>query len=154
MNLTILCDVSVIPAEGASIESFISTGSYLLAGALFILALKWLSAPTTARRGNLAGEIGMAAAVIGTLIGHHIINYEWILVGVALGVAIGTPMAVWMPMTAVPQRTALSHSCGGLAAALVGAAHYFLFFQPGTLMPHPVTMFILTIEVLLGAVTF
>jgi NAD(P) transhydrogenase subunit beta len=138
----------------SDLQNFVSTGTYLLAAALFILALKWLSAPTTARRGNIAGQIGMGAAVVGALLGHNIISYQWILVGVTVGALIGVPMAVWMPMTAVPQRTALSHSCGGLAAALVGTAHYFLFFQPGTLLPHPITMCFLSIEVLLGALTF
>jgi NAD(P) transhydrogenase subunit beta len=154
MSCTILTLAALIPAEDASIQSFISTATYLIAAALFILALKWLSAPTTARRGNIAGEIGMGLAVIGTLVGHNIIHYEWILLGVVVGALVGVPMAVWMPMTAVPQRTALSHSCGGLAAALVGTAHYFLFFQPGTLLPHPISMAFLSIEVLLGALTF
>jgi len=135
------------------IENF-STITYLLAAALFILALKWLSNPATARRGNLAGEIGMLAAIVGTLIGHHVIRYEWILVGLVLGSLIGAPMAIWMPMTAVPQRTALSHACGALAAALVGTAHYYLFFKP---IPHPpttVTMIFLCLEILLGSLTF
>jgi NAD(P) transhydrogenase subunit beta len=63
-------------------------------------------------------------------------------------------MAIWMPMTAVPQRTALSHAFGALAAALVGTAHYYLFFQPGVLLPHPLTMAFLCLEVLLGSLTF
>jgi H+-translocating NAD(P) transhydrogenase subunit beta len=135
------------------IEDF-ATFTYLLAAALFILALKWLSAPATARRGNLAGEIGMLAAVIGTLLGRHIVTYQWIVLGFVLGGLIGAPMAIWMPMTAVPQRTALSHACGGLAAAMVGAAHYYLFFNP---VPHPpgtLTMLFLCMEVLLGSLTF
>ena len=98
--------------------------SYLVAAALFILSLKWLSHPRTARRGVLAGEIGMALAVIGTLLMFHV-GIKWVLVGIALGSLIGAPMAIWMPMTAVPQRTALSHAFGALAAALVGIAHYY-----------------------------
>ena len=90
---------------------------YLVSAALFILSLKWLSGPTTARRGNIVGEIGMAAAIIGALLQHGI-SYEWILVGLVLGSLIGAPLAIWMPMTAVPQRTAFSHACGALAAAL------------------------------------
>jgi H+-translocating NAD(P) transhydrogenase subunit beta len=132
----------------------VSTVSYLLAAALFILALKWLSAPKTARRGNLAGQIGMFAAIVGTLIGHHVVRYEWIAVGLVVGALIGAPMAIWMPMTAVPQRTALSHAFGALAAALVGTAHYYLFFKP---IPHPpetITMVFLALEVLLGSLTF
>jgi NAD(P) transhydrogenase subunit beta len=67
---------------------------------------------------------------------------------------IGAPMAIWMPMTAVPQRTALSHAFGALAAALVGTAHYFLFFQPGNALPSSLTMSFLCLEVLLGSLTF
>jgi H+-translocating NAD(P) transhydrogenase subunit beta len=124
-------------------------GSYLVAAALFILSLKWLSHPKTSRQGVLAGEVGMALAVIGTLLMYEVVSYTWVLVGMVLGTAIGAPMAIWMPMTAVPQRTALSHAFGALAAALVGAAHYY---------EEPVidgfTMAVLAIEVLLGTLTF
>src|SRR3989475_8730920 len=99
--------------------------AYIFATALFILALKWLAAPATARRGVLAGEVGMLLAVVGTLLHHEIVSYQWILVGFVLGSAIGAPMALYMPMTAVPQRTALSHAFGALAAALVGSAEYY-----------------------------
>ena len=138
----------------SDIAQFIGTATGLLAAALFILALKWLSAPTTARRGNLVGEIGMLAAVVGALISKEVVRYDWIIVGMFIGAAAGAPMAIWMHMTAVPQRTALSHACGGLAAALVGTAHYYLFFHPGNLLPHPITMSFLCLEVLLGSLTF
>src|SRR6185369_11570770 len=89
---------------------------------------------------------------------HNIVSYEWIIVGLVLGALIGAPLAIWMPMTAVPQRTAFSHACGALAAALVGTAHYFLFFKPSELgivtMPDHTTMGILCVEVLLGSLTF
>jgi len=132
----------------------VSTISYLLAAACFVLALKWLSAPRTARRGNRAGEIGMAVAILGTLVGHHVLRFEWIGVGLVAGVLIGAPMAIWMPMTAVPQRTALSHACGALAAALIGTAHYYLFFSPIAHPPQTITMIFLCLEVLLGSLTF
>jgi NAD(P) transhydrogenase subunit beta len=147
-------DAPAHAADGAGAQKIVATATYLIAAALFILALKWLSAPTTARRGNLAGQIGMAAAVIGALLSHEVVRYEWIVVGFAVGALIGAPMAIWMPMTAVPQRTALSHAFGALAAALVGTAHYYLFFQPGNLPPHPLTMAFLCLEVLLGSLTF
>ena len=127
--------------------------TYLIAVVLFVLALKWLSAPTTARRGNLAGQIGMLAAIVGALLHYNIVSYEWIITGIIIGSAIGIPMAVLMPMTHVPQRTALSHAFGAAAAALVGTAHYYLFIAE-PLRPHPVTMAILCLEVLLGALTF
>jgi len=129
------------------------TATFIVAAVLFVLALKWLSAPKTARRGNIAGEIGMGAAILGALLQHHIISYEWIILGFVIGGLLGAPMAIWMPMTAVPQRTALSHACGALAAALVGSAHYYLFDLKHA-PPPPVIMAFLCLEVLLGALTF
>jgi NAD(P) transhydrogenase subunit beta len=105
-------------------EAFVQI-AYLAASGLFILALKWMSAPTTARRGVLAGELGMVLAVVGTLLKPEVEHYRWIAIAFAVGSAIGIPMAM-MPMTAVPQRTALSHAFGALAAALVGTAEYYL----------------------------
>src|SRR6266446_4553785 len=124
--------------------------AYIFATALFILALKWLAAPATARRGVLAGEVGMVLAVVGTLLHHEIVSYQWILVGFVLGSAIGAPMALYMPMTAVPQRTALSHAFGALAAALVGTAEYYLH----TPQLSRFTMVALALELLLGSLTF
>jgi NAD(P) transhydrogenase subunit beta len=124
--------------------------SYLAAAALFILSLKWLSHPRTARRGVLAGEVGMALAVIGTLLVFHV-GIKWVLIGIVLGSLVGAPMAIWMPMTAVPQRTALSHAFGALAAALVGIAHYY---EPHGSSIDRFTMGVLGIEVLLGCLTF
>lgn len=137
----------------AKLSSALGTASYLLAAVLFVLALKWLSAPATARRGNLAGQIGMASAIIGTLLAHQVIHYQWIIVGFAIGTLIGAPMALFMPMTAVPQRTALSHAFGALAAALVGTGHYYLF-DLASAPPSPMVMAFLCLEVLLGALTF
>ena len=125
--------------------------SYLAAAALFILSLKWLSHPRTARRGVRAGEIGMALAVVGTLLMFHV-GWGWVLFGIVVGSMIGAPMAVWMPMTAVPQRTALSHAFGALAAALVGIAHYYEPHDDGTI--DSFTMGVLALEVLLGSLTF
>ncbi len=124
--------------------------TYILAAALFILSLKWLSHPTTARRGVKVGEVGMVLAIAGTLVHHEIVSYQWILVGFVLGSAIGIPLAVFMPMTHVPQRTALSHAFGALAAALVGTAEYYLHAEElGTF-----TMTALSLEVILGFLTF
>src|ERR1035437_4217830 len=95
---------------------------YLVSAALFVLSLKWMNAPASARRGVLAGEIGMLLAVTGTLLAHEVFNWQWILAAFLIGSAVGIPIAYIMPMTAVPQRTAMSHACGALAAALVGTA--------------------------------
>jgi NAD(P) transhydrogenase subunit beta len=127
--------------------------SYLVAAALFILALKWLSAPGTARRGVIAGEVGMGLAIIGTILLPEIEVYHWIIVAILVGTVIGVPIALLMPMTAVPQRTALSHSFGGLAVGLVGAAKYYLWLgEPGKLPPF--IMAVIALEVLLGFLTF
>ncbi len=127
---------------------------YGVAAVCFILALKWLSAVPTARRGVITGILGMLLAVVGTLLKPDLLQrgfgaYQWILVAFVIGTVIGVPMAL-MPMTAVPQRTALSHAFGALAAALVGAAHFFLE------SPHlsKFTMVALGLEVLLGFLTF
>jgi len=98
---------------------------YLLASVGFILAVKWMNNPATARRGVIIGEIGMLLAVIGTLLRPEVVEYRWILVGLAIGSAIGAPLAYLMPMTAVPQLTALSHAFGALASALIGTAEYY-----------------------------
>jgi len=123
--------------------------AYLAAAASFILALKWLSAVPTARRGVLVGVLGMALAIGGTLLSPEIVSYRWIAAALVLGTVIGVPMAT-MPMTAVPQRTALSHAFGALAAALVGTAEYYL----RTASLSRFTMGALALEVLLGFLTF
>ncbi len=124
--------------------------AYLVAAALFVLSLKWMNSPATARRGVFAGEVGMLLAIVGTLLVNDIINYQWILVAFFLGTAIGVPLAYKMPITAVPQQTALSHACGALAAALVGTAEYYRH----TAELHGFTMVALIVEMLLGFLTF
>jgi NAD(P) transhydrogenase subunit beta len=121
---------------------------YLLAAAGFILALKWMSSPATARRGVLAGEIGMLLAVMGTLLRFEVVEYQWILIAFFIGSAIGVPLAYLMPMTAVPQRTAISHAFGALASALIGTAEYYRH------TPSQITMVALALEILLGFLTF
>jgi H+-translocating NAD(P) transhydrogenase subunit beta len=124
--------------------------AYLVAAALFILSLKWMNSPATARRGVFAGEVGMLLAIVGTLLVNDIVNYQWILVAFFVGTAIGVPLAYKMPITAVPQQTALSHACGALAAALVGTAEYYRH----TADLHGFTMVALIVEMLLGFLTF
>src|SRR3989441_10369132 len=101
--------------------------SYLLASILFILGLKGLSHPETAKRGMHMAEFGMLMAIIGTLMHFEIVSYTWIIVGLLLGSTLGAAMGVWVPMTAMPQRTALSHAFGAFAAALVGIAEYYSY---------------------------
>jgi H+-translocating NAD(P) transhydrogenase subunit beta len=108
------------------VKTYFIEFSYLLASILFILGLRGMSHPETARRGMHLAEIGMLTAVIGTLLQREIISYEWIIAGLLLGSTIGLAMGVWVPMTAMPQRTALSHAFGALAASLVGISEYYL----------------------------
>jgi H+-translocating NAD(P) transhydrogenase subunit beta len=131
------------------VKNYFIEFSYLLASILFILGLRGMSHPDTARRGMHLAEIGMIAAVIGTLLQREIISYEWIIAGLLLGSTIGLAMGLWVPMTAMPQRTALSHAFGALAASLVGISEYYLHganlgeFKMGAL----------GFEVLLGSLT-
>ena len=123
--------------------------SYLLASILFILGLKGLSHPETAKRGMHLAEFGMLMAIIGTLLHHEIVTYTWILVGLAIGSLIGLAMGLWVPMTAMPQRTALSHAFGAFAAALVGISE---FYKHGGHVER-ITMGALGFEVMFGALT-
>ncbi|MGA2039489.1 MAG: NAD(P)(+) transhydrogenase (Re/Si-specific) subunit beta [Bryobacteraceae bacterium] len=126
---------------------------YIVSAALFILSLKWMNSPATARRGVFAGEIGMLFAITGTLAAHHVFNWQWILAAFFIGSAVGVPIAYIMPMTAVPQRTAMSHACGALAAALVGTAEYYRSVQLHTPLA-TFEMVALVVETLLGFLTF
>src|SRR5215213_544053 len=110
--------------------------SYFLAAVLFILSLRWLNHPRTARRGVGAGVLGMVAAVVGTLMAPEIVDYKFIALAVVAGFAIGVPLS-WVPLTAVPERTALSHAFGGLAVGLLGTAEFYnwLTSVPAKLTP-------------------
>jgi len=127
--------------------------SYLIAALSIIGSIKWLSSPVTARRGVFAGQIGMLLAVVGTLLRNEVVNYEWILISMAIGAAIGVPLAYLMPMTAVPQLTALSHAFGAFAAALVGTAEYYRLVSLNQPIP-AFTMTALVLETVLGYLTF
>ena len=100
--------------------------SYLLASILFILGLRGMSHPETARRGMHFAELGMLMAIVGTLLHREIVSYDWIIAGLLLGSSIGVGIGLWVPMTAMPQRTAFSHAFGAFAAALVGISEYSL----------------------------
>src|SRR5215813_11233708 len=120
--------------------------AYIVAVVLFILSLKWLSSPATARRGVLAGEVGMLLAIIGTLMHQGIVEYKWIAIALVLGAIIGVPLGN-VAMTAVPQRTALSHAFGALCVTLVGTAEFYLR-APNV---PPFMMAVLSMEVILGS---
>jgi NAD(P) transhydrogenase subunit beta len=123
--------------------------AYLTATALFILSLKWMSSPGTARRGVWAGELGMLLAIVGTLLHLQIVEYRWIAAALVLGSIIGAVLGR-VRMTAVPQRTALSHAFGALCVTLVGTGEFYLHgTQTGRFV-----LAVLAAEVVLGGLTF
>jgi NAD(P) transhydrogenase subunit beta len=122
---------------------------YLAASVLFILGLKSLSSPDKARLGMQQAAMGMALAIVGTLFHHDIVRFDFIAAGLILGSVIGYPLGMFVPMTAMPQRIAISHMFGALAATLVGIAEYHTH---GGHLPHS-TMAALAFEVLFGALT-
>ncbi|HEV2856199.1 MAG TPA: NAD(P)(+) transhydrogenase (Re/Si-specific) subunit beta [Thermoanaerobaculia bacterium] len=126
--------------------------SYLVASVCFIMALQGLSSPTHARRGNLVGSFGMLVAVLATLVFNDILTFRWIAIGLIIGSAIGAAMSIWIPMTKMPERIALSHSFGGLAAALVGVSEYHHRMAGEGI--DRFTMGALGLEVFLGFLTF
>jgi NAD(P) transhydrogenase subunit beta len=124
--------------------------SYILSAALFILGLKGLSSPRYARRGMFLAEFGMVMAVVGTLFHPDIVTYKWIVLGLLIGTLLGGGMGMWIPMTAVPQRTAFSHSLGALAATLIGVSE---FIRHGGELGK-VLMTTIGAEVVIGGLTF
>jgi NAD(P) transhydrogenase subunit beta len=123
---------------------------YVFAIILFVLALRWMSEVKTSRYGNWSAAAGMTIAIIATLIAFQIQRTDLLLVGFVLGAVIGTPIGLKVSMTAVPQRTAMSHAFGSLAVALVGTAEYYQM-APAV---DPFTMSVLSLEMILGYLTF
>jgi H+-translocating NAD(P) transhydrogenase subunit beta len=125
--------------------------AYVGASVLFILGLRSLTLPDRARRGMQLAALGMLVAIVGTLVNHEIVRYEWILAGLALGTVIGYPLGVYVPMTAMPQRIAISHMFGAVAATLVGVAEFYSLGQGAQV--GRAQMAALGFEVLFGALT-
>jgi H+-translocating NAD(P) transhydrogenase subunit beta len=123
--------------------------TYIAAVVLFILAIKWLSSPVSARRGVLAGEIASAMAIAATLFNPELVQYKWIVISLMLGAGVGIPLGM-VKMTAVPQRTALSHAFGALSAALIGIAEFYV----GTAPVSRFQMGEIGLEVIIGSLTF
>jgi len=148
----VAADAAESGAEAASAsgarEVFIQI-CYLAASVLFILGLKGLTAPDKARRGMQLAAIGMLVAIIGTLLNAQIVSFVWIIIGLIIGSGIGAAISIWMPMTAIPQRTAISHAFGALAATLVGISHFHEHYGD---ISH-VEMAALGFEVMFGSLT-
>ena len=125
---------------------------YLVAAVLFIVGLKLLSSPASARRGNAIAAVGMFLAVAGTLLDREIISLRWIVVGVAIGTVLGIWMARAVKMTAMPQMVALLNGFGGGASALVAAAEFYRLERLGDGVP-PDASISITVTMLIGGVT-
>jgi NAD(P) transhydrogenase subunit beta len=127
--------------------------AYLVATVLFVFALHWMNAPATARNGVYAGVAAMLIAVVATWAQPEVIHHGWILLAIVAGFIVGVPLAM-VPLTAVPQRTALSHAFGGLAAGLVGTAKYYLWYSEGPENLTAFRMVAIIAEIILGYLTF
>jgi NAD(P) transhydrogenase subunit beta len=127
--------------------------AYIVASACFIFALHWMNTPATARKAVYAGVVGTAIAVVVTWAEPTIIHHMWIVLAIGAGFLVGIPLSM-VPLTAVPQRTALSHAFGGIAAGLVGTAEYYLQLSEGGSQLTAFRMVALVAEVLLGYLTF
>jgi NAD(P) transhydrogenase subunit beta len=144
---------AVAEREEEVVINNIVQAAYLAAMVLFILALHGMNHPRTARRGVFCGIAAMLLAVVATWMQPEVVNDGWIIVAIIAGFVVGVPLSR-VPLTAVPQRTALSHAFGGLAAGLVGVAKYYLWVGEG---PENLTAFRMTAivaEIILGFLTF
>jgi H+-translocating NAD(P) transhydrogenase subunit beta len=123
---------------------------YVVSVVLFVLSLRWMSEVKTAQRGNWSAALGLAIAVIGTLLAYYIQRVDLLLAGFVVGAVIGSPIALRLPMTAVPQRTAMSHAFGSMAVALIGASEYYNHAPNVDVF----TLSALSAEMILGFLTF
>ncbi len=143
----------IVATEGVSLgREALTLVTYLTASVLFILGLKGLTKAETARRGMQYAALGMLFAIVGTLMKQEIVSYGWIAAGLAIGTIIGWPLGTQVPMTAMPQRIAISHMFGALAATLVGIAEYYTHMRDGIEISRPI-MTALGFEVLFGSLT-
>ncbi|PPJ62307.1 NAD(P)(+) transhydrogenase (Re/Si-specific) subunit beta [Cuspidothrix issatschenkoi] len=136
-------------------NGFIPTGiqlTYLVAASLFILGLKKLGSPATARNGNLVAAVGMLLAIIATLLDQHVLNYEMILVGLAIGSVIGAVIAYKVQMTEMPQMVGLLNGLGGASSALIAVAEFWRLLDSSQPIPLDVNISML-LDVLIGGVT-
>jgi NAD(P) transhydrogenase subunit beta len=127
--------------------------AYLVATVLFIFALHWMNAPATARKAVYAGVVAMSIAILATWAQPEVVHHGWIVLAIIAGFVVGVPLSR-VPLTAVPQRTALSHAFGGLAAGLVGTAKYYLWASEGPENLTAFRMVAIIVEILLGYLTF
>ncbi|GAA6614845.1 NAD(P)(+) transhydrogenase (Re/Si-specific) subunit beta [Scytonema sp. NUACC26] len=137
-------------------NNFLPTGiqlTYLVAASLFILGLKKLGSPATARQGNVVAAVGMLLAIVATLLDQHVLNYEMILLGLAIGSVLGAIAAYKVQMTDMPQMVGLLNGLGGAASALVAVAEFWRLLNTtgGVTLDANISMLL---DVLIGGVTF
>ena len=123
---------------------------YLIAAFFFAFGLKMMSSPSTARRGNFFSALGMLLTIVVTLLHQEIVQYQWILVGMVLGLLLGTIAAVRVPLTSMPELVAVFNGLGGLASLLVGWEAY-------NQQQHQLSWFLATtisLTILIGGLTF
>lgn len=123
---------------------------YIIAAFLFIFGIRSFNSPETARRGMQLAALGTLIAIVGTLLSEKIVTYSWIIAGLIVGTLLSIPISLWIPMTKIPQRIALSHAGGALAACLIGIAEYIRY---NSALDHT-SMAVMGTEVMLGALTF
>ncbi|MFY7797401.1 MAG: NAD(P)(+) transhydrogenase (Re/Si-specific) subunit beta [Dolichospermum sp.] len=136
-------------------SEFLPTGiqlTYLVAASLFILGLKKLGSPASARNGNLVAAVGMLLAIVATLLDQKVLNYEMILVGLAIGSVIGTVIAYKVQMTEMPQMVGLLNGLGGASSALIAVAEFWRLLDSSQPIPLDVNISML-LDVLIGGVT-
>lgn len=137
-------------------SEFLPTGiaiAYLVAASLFILGLKKLGSPATARQGNFIAAVGMLLAIVATLLDQHVLNYEMILLGLAIGSVLGVFAAYKVQMTDMPQMVGLLNGLGGAASALVAVAEFWHLLKNGQAIALDANISML-LDVLIGGVTF
>lgn len=127
--------------------------TYLVAASLFILGLKKLGSPATARQGNLWAAVGMLLAVVATLLDQQVLNYEMILVGIAIGSLVGAIAAQKVAMTEMPQMVGLLNGLGGAASALVAVGEFWRLIDTSQPIPLDANISIL-LDVFIGGITF
>ena len=123
---------------------------YLIAAIAFMLGIKYLSSPATARKGNVFASIGMLLAIVTTLFNENIISYELIIAGLIIGSLIGVTLAKKVQMTAMPQMVAIFNGFGGSASALIASAEFVNL----TDNPDKFPILMISLSVLIGFVTF
>ena len=122
---------------------------YIISSVLFIIGLKRMSSPVSARKANQLSAVGMLIAIVATLLTSGMMEWQWIALGLAVGTALGILTAVKVTMTAMPQMVGLLNGSGGLASFMVGWAAYH--YQPGSSLLTTISTYL---AILIGGVTF